>query len=968
MSNLKSLDIGCNHLTSIPIELAECREIKELSLYRNRLTEIPKEIFSLPKVSFLDLGGNRLQDIPVEISNLDFLSCLSLSYNILEKIPEGISHISTLESLTLSGNKIESLPTDLFELSKLRNLKLWKVGLKNISPRIGLLESLEKLFLGSNEVSFVPQEIGSLKDIKVLDLSGNNLYELPAELGNLRKLSYLDLRRNRLSRVPSWIKSLENLEEVDISGNQICILPEFIQHCKSLRTLHLSGNPIHIAPELLVGREPWAAGDLKTILQLAFTPPNETPSITEAKLLIVGESGAGKTSLANKLQDPGYELQPEEKSTEGIDLIRWEIDYDPETKLRTNIWDFGGQQIYHSTHQFFLTERAVYILVADTRKENTDFYYWLSIVEILSNSSPVIIVKNEKQDRQCDLDERSLRAEFPNLKEIHAVNLADNRGLEELQTLVRFYLCNLPHIGSNVSIPWANIRAVLENLSQNQNFITRDRYFELCRNNGFDDEKDMLAASKFLHDLGICLHFQKVRGLRKLIILNPTWATGSIYKILDNREIKANFGRFDERDLETIWNEGDAAKMRDELLDLMMHFGLCYEIPHCKGRYISPQLLEKESCNYDWDDTENLILRYEYEFKPKDIFPRFVVAIHEYIERQCLVWRHGVILRDRSARAEIIEEDRYHKATIRIRVSGHHKRDLLTYIARELEQISNTYDRIDYETYIPCNCDTCKHSTEPHTYTWENLRRRLQHKQYEVQCDISYKMVNVRSLLDDIAAPMLPSSSDELDNSGLERDRYGDPTGRSSPFSSSVVINNYPSQVNTMTNTGRTINTGGGAYNEVNNSGQYAGGNIVNGGTSITQHHGGSGDNVAGDKNVTTYNNPSPAETAELLKTLLADLDLSATSESGDFKDEILYQSSEKQNQWWQWMRAVADSDTRDEAVKAAIEVVGSMLGVPGAVAAGFLKVGYTALMTKRQKQAALLPSEAENPFEVVER
>ena len=69
-----------------------------------------------------------------------------------------------------------------------------------------------------------------------------------------------------------------------------------------------------------------------------------------------------------------------------------------------------------------------------------------------------------------------------------------------------------------------NIRAVLERLSQNQNFITQDRYFELCRNNGFTDEKDMLAASKFLHDLGICLHFQKVRGLRKLIILKPIWA------------------------------------------------------------------------------------------------------------------------------------------------------------------------------------------------------------------------------------------------------------------------------------------------------------------------------------------------------------------------------------------------------------------------------------------------------------
>jgi len=28
-----------------------------------------------------------------------------------------------------------------------------------------------------------------------------------------------------------------------------------------------------------------------------------------------------------------------------------------------NIWDFGGQEIYHATHQFFLTHRSLYLLL-----------------------------------------------------------------------------------------------------------------------------------------------------------------------------------------------------------------------------------------------------------------------------------------------------------------------------------------------------------------------------------------------------------------------------------------------------------------------------------------------------------------------------------------------------------------------------------------------------------------------------
>ena len=46
--------------------------------------------------------------------------------------------------------------------------------------------------------------------------------------------------------------------------------------------------------------------------------------LAEAKLLIVGEPGAGKTSLAKKILDPGYELDADEDSTEGIDVMAWQ--------------------------------------------------------------------------------------------------------------------------------------------------------------------------------------------------------------------------------------------------------------------------------------------------------------------------------------------------------------------------------------------------------------------------------------------------------------------------------------------------------------------------------------------------------------------------------------------------------------------------------------------------------------------
>ncbi|MEH1904201.1 MAG: hypothetical protein V7L04_23010 [Nostoc sp.] len=51
--------------------------------------------------------------------------------------------------------------------------------------------------------------------------------------------------------------------------------------------------------------------------------PVETEPFYEAKFLIIGEGGAGKTSLAKKIADENYKLLPEEKSIQGIEVIRW---------------------------------------------------------------------------------------------------------------------------------------------------------------------------------------------------------------------------------------------------------------------------------------------------------------------------------------------------------------------------------------------------------------------------------------------------------------------------------------------------------------------------------------------------------------------------------------------------------------------------------------------------------------------
>ncbi|MDZ8052954.1 MAG: COR domain-containing protein, partial [Aulosira sp. ZfuCHP01] len=554
----------------------------------------------------------------------------------------------------------------------------------------------------------------------------NQLSSLPGEFGQLVNLQTLDLRSNQLSSLPGEIRKLANLTELDLRRNPLPIPPEI------LGSKNLSRDP----------------GDVNEILDFYFRvqDPKETEPLYEAKFLIVGEGGAGKTSLANKIQNESYELQPDEKSTEGIEVIRWHFTQANGKDFRVNIWDFGGQEIYHQTHQFFLTERSLYALVADTRKENTDFYWWLKVVELLSDNSPVLIIKNEKQGRQCEVNYHQLRGEFTNLKEALPTNLATNRGLPEIKQAIQDYISRLPHVGTLLPKLWVRVRSALENYSRN--YINFYEYENLCRVNNLTDRQDMLRLSRYLHDLGVCLHFQDDSTLKHYVILKPEWGTTAVYKVLDNKNVKENLGCFTKDNLKDIWKNCEYADMRDELLQLMMRFKLCYPIPNSPGNYIAPQLLDIEQPAYNWDETNNLILRYEYMFMPKGIITRFIVETHPWIEQQKLVWRSGVVLDKDQTRVEVIEN--YNLKEIKIRVEGNRKKELLAVVTHELDKIHKSFERLQYDTLVPCNCKECEGSREPYSYELDKLYKRLKAGRYQIECENSYQMVDVRRLIDDV--------------------------------------------------------------------------------------------------------------------------------------------------------------------------------------------------------------------------
>jgi internalin A len=749
LTNVQTLYLDSNQLSSLPPEIGKLTNLQTLYLRDNQLSSLPPEIGKLTNLQTLYLDSNQLSSLPPEIGKLTNLQTLDLGSNQLSSLPAEIVQLTNLQYLYLYNNPLSSLPAEIVQLTNLQSLYLYNNQLSSLPAEIVQLTNLQTLYLFSNQLSSLPAEIAQLTNLQSLDLSDNQLSSLPPEIAQLTNLQSLDLSDNQLSSLPPEIGQLTNLQSLTLRSNQLSSLPREIRQLSKLKKLDICRNPLPIPPEILGSKKLYEdPGDVNEILDFYFRvqDPTETEPFYEAKFLIVGEGGAGKTSLAKKIKDETYKLQQDEESTEGIEVIQWHFALPNGKDFRVNIWDFGGQEIYHQTHQFFLSKRSLYALVADTRKENTDFYWWLKVVELLSDKSPVFIIKNEKQDRQCEVDGGQLRGEFNNLEKILATNLDTNRGLAEIKKAIQLYISNLDHVGTPLPKLWVRVRAALENDSRN--YISVQEYFTLCRINNLTDRKDMLRLSSYLHDLGVCLHFQDDSTLKHYVILKPQWGTTAVYKVLDSQTVKQKLGCFTKENLKDIWQDDEYADMQDELLQLMMRFKLCYEIPGRRDIYIAPQLLSIEKADYTWSDRNNLILRYTYTFMPKGILTRFIVETHPWIEEQEIVWKNGVVLNKDQTRAEIIEN--YNQREIKIRVAGNRKKELMAVITHELEKIHNSYERLQYQTLVPCNCNTCKDSQTPYSYPLEELNKRLNAGYYQRQCEKSYQTVDVRRLIDDV--------------------------------------------------------------------------------------------------------------------------------------------------------------------------------------------------------------------------
>jgi small GTP-binding protein len=473
LKKLKELDLSHNTINDIS-PLKNLDSLAKLYLYENSIENLTP-LSKLRNLEILDAAHNSISDIS-SLSKLTKLKKLELNHNSIIDI-SSVENLSKLEVLNLWNNQIRDL-SSLHKLTNLENIDLFSNHINDISA-LKELKKLIKLDLGSNEITEIT-ELKDLRNLKTLHLWKNNIKDISI-LSHLRNLTELKISYCKLTDI-SPLKDLKELKMLDLANNNLIYFPAWLLETQMENSsgdtygiiesgFCLVDNPIENVPAELLQENKSVIGDYFKSLEYG------SQAINEIKVILLGEGAAGKTSLMNYLQ--GKPFNKEEPQTHGINLE----ECTGLSGVTMKVWDFGGQDIMHHTHQFFLTKKSVYVIVLNAR-ENTDTEKWLKLVQVFGGDSPVIILTNKIDENPSAHENiKYLNTKYNNLNNRYLrISVEKGTGLKEFKSLLTETITELLHVRTLWANSWLGVKKELEEMRSGESlkdYIHFEKYEEI---------------------------------------------------------------------------------------------------------------------------------------------------------------------------------------------------------------------------------------------------------------------------------------------------------------------------------------------------------------------------------------------------------------------------------------------------------------------------------------------------------
>lgn len=679
---LESLDASDNTFEEFPMALTNLSQVVSIDFSENNLSQLPKEIYRLGNLRSLRVAGNQLLSLPAQIGGVENLTELDVDDNMLAELPEELGRLRRLVQISATRNLLTALPEAFFQLRELRTL-----------------------LLNENQITTILPAVRRLRSLRQLDLSANRLTELPEEIGLLRNLRVLNLEENEIHTLPSTIGTLAKLEELDLSSNELETLPRELGYLRPNILLYLDGNPLAEPISTLYRR------GVPELLSYLRSLENSAPQY-EARLLLVGEGGVGKSSLVAALRDETFvEGRP---TTHGIEINELVLPHpELDVDITLNTWDFGGQEVYRISHQFFFSRRALYLCVWKPREgqDENGVEAWCRRIRLrVGDNAKIIVVATHSGERRAEFDFSHLQAKFPRLvADYICVDSETGEGIAELRATIAHYAAQLPQMGELLNNNWRVARD--EVLKRDEANISRLTFERICAKHGLSEESAATLAV-LLHDLGHVINYSDDEGLRELVVLRPEWLTKAIGYVLEDTFTRTNAGVLPHDQLDRIWSRSGRplypAHFHPYFLRLMEKFDVSYRLPDAPASLVA-QLVPYERPESIWQDraVEVRLRRHVIRAicrtaeEAPGIVAWLTVRNHRFsVGRH---WRRGVVLEHRAHQSEALIELLPNGRDLRLTVLGPTPDYFFHVLKDSVEDlIKRRWAALPYEFLVPC--------------------------------------------------------------------------------------------------------------------------------------------------------------------------------------------------------------------------------------------------------------------------
>ncbi|WP_246499650.1 COR domain-containing protein [Thiothrix unzii] len=404
--------------------------------------------------------------------------------------------------------------------------------------------------------------------------------------------------------------------------------------------------------------------DPAALRRLILGGDKEAEHIHAVRVLLLGPGGAGKSSLADRLQ--GKPVEQGKKPTVGVDYLNHQplnlygtFDYlqQGEKPLDLYLWDFGGQTIFHGLHSAFLHENCVYVLVVDSRHEQAPDEWLHQIRHLAGKQAKVLLVTNWYETCETHQNEARLLREFPDLldKGFFYFSCHDPKasGLQDFVQILEQVCLDSQRMVLKETL---DVNEALQQQYQDDVFLESVDLDEIIEQvTGRPDAAEILTNK--LDQLGFLV---RVDSDDQHYCLKPAWAVDHAYAVLYSPLLREAKGVLKLKDLQREFKDKIKAQHITYLVKFLQKRSLCRKLETGDGYFFpdAARANEQPEASKLLTDDQGLVIRFDLPYLPLGFHARLVHKLFNPhtevgIRQTDDIWRQGFILRTRNAQAVV---------------------------------------------------------------------------------------------------------------------------------------------------------------------------------------------------------------------------------------------------------------------------------------------------------------------------